>query len=90
MIGVTVSSQQNGTQSTPGAPINSVDANSPAAKAGLKKGDIVTRVNTQRIDDADSLIAAIRSHAPGEKVSLTYTRGSQSTTVQVTLGSAAV
>ncbi|HEY7048293.1 MAG TPA: trypsin-like peptidase domain-containing protein [Jatrophihabitantaceae bacterium] len=89
VIGVSVSSQQNGSQSKPGAPIESVDANSPAAKAGLEQGDVVTRVNTQRIDDADSLIAAIRSHAPGEKVSLTYTRGSQSTTVQVTLGSAA-
>jgi len=46
-------------------------------------------VNTQRIDDADALIAAIRSHAAGEKVSLTYTRSGQSKTVQMTLDSAA-
>jgi putative serine protease PepD len=49
----------------------------------------VTAVNTQRIDDADALVAAIRSHAPGEKVSITYSRAGKSATVQVTLGSAA-
>ena len=89
VIGVEVPSQQSGTQSTPGAPLSKVDAGGPAAKAGLKAGDVVTMVNSQRIDDADSLIAAVRSHAPGEKVSITYTRASQSKTVQVTLGSAA-
>jgi len=89
VIGVQVASQQNSSQTTAGATLNKVDANSPAAKAGLKAGDVVTRVDTQRIDDADALIAAIRSHAAGEKVSLTYTRAGQSKTVQVTLGSAA-
>jgi putative serine protease PepD len=84
VIGVKVSSQQQ--SSTAGATLNSVDANSPAAKAGLKTGDVVTKVNSQRIDDADALIAAVRSHAPGEKVSVTYLRGGQSATVQVTLG----
>ncbi|HZE50611.1 MAG TPA: trypsin-like peptidase domain-containing protein [Jatrophihabitantaceae bacterium] len=89
VIGVQVAPQQNSSQTTAGATLNKVDANSPAAKAGLKAADVVTRVNTQRIDDADALIAAIRSHAPGEKVSLTYTRAGQSKTVSVTLGSAA-
>jgi putative serine protease PepD len=84
VIGVKVSSQQQ--SSTAGATLNSVDANSPASKAGLKTGDVVTKVNSQRIDDADALIAAVRSHAPGEKVSITYLRGGQSATVQVTLG----
>jgi putative serine protease PepD len=89
VIGVQVASQQNSSQTTAGATLNKVDANSPAAKAGLKAADVVTMVDTQRIDDADALIAAIRSHAPGEKVSLTYTRAGQSKTVPVTLGSAA-
>ena len=97
MIGVQVNSQTNANQSRQspatanqaamGAPLANVDAGGPAAKAGLKAGDVVIRVNTQRIDDADSLIAAIRSHAPGETVSLSYMRGSQAKTVQVTLGS---
>ena len=84
VIGVKVSSQQN--SATAGATLNSVDANSPAAKAGLKTGDVVTKVDSQRIDDADALIAAVRSHAPGEKVSITYLRNGQSNTVQITLG----
>jgi putative serine protease PepD len=89
VIGVQVSGQRNGNQSTPGATLQKIEANSPAQKAGLQVGDVVTRVDTQRIDDADALIAAIRSHAPGEKVSITYTRGGRSKTVQITLGSAA-
>jgi putative serine protease PepD len=84
VIGVKVSSQQN--SATTGATLNSVDANSPAAKAGLKAGDVVTKVDNQRIDNADALIAAVRSHAPGEKVSVTYLRNGQSNTVQITLG----
>ena len=87
VIGVQVPGRATN-QSTPGAQLSKVDANSPAAQAGLKVGDVVTMVNTQRIDTSDALIAAIRSHAPGEKVSLTYTRGGQSKTVQLTLGSA--
>jgi putative serine protease PepD len=92
VLGVTVSSGQQGNQQpsspTAGAPIASVDPNGPGAKAGLKSGDIVTMVDTQRVDDADGLIAAIRSHAPGDTVSLTYIRADKSTTVQAKLGSA--
>ncbi len=87
VIGVQVSAQ-SGNQVTTGATLTKVDADSPGAKAGLKAGDVVTMVNSQRIDDADALIAAIRSHAPGEQVSITYIRNGQSKTVSVTLGSA--
>jgi putative serine protease PepD len=87
VIGVQVPGRATN-QSTPGAQLSKVDANSPAAQAGLKVGDVVTMVNTQRIDTSDALIAAVRSHAPGEKVSLTYVRGGKSATVSITLGSA--
>ena len=63
-------------------------AGGPGANAGLKAGDIVTQVDNQRIDDADGLIASIRSHAPGDTVALTYVRGGASKTVHPTLGSA--
>ena len=86
VIGVQVRPQHNRNPSTPGAPLSKVYTGSPAAKAGLQAGDILTMVNTQRIDNADALIAATRSHAPGEKVSITYRRGWQAKTVQVTLG----
>ncbi len=58
-----------------------------AAKAGLKVGDVVTAVDDQRVDNADALIAAVRSHAPGEQVKVSYTRGGTTNTTDVTLGS---
>ncbi|HZC27687.1 MAG TPA: trypsin-like peptidase domain-containing protein [Actinopolymorphaceae bacterium] len=88
VLGVKVSARQNSTTTTTGATLASIDATGAAAKVGLKTGDRVTRLDSQRIDDADGLIAAVRSHAPGDTVSLTYVRGGASKTVRVTLGSA--
>jgi putative serine protease PepD len=86
ILGVKVSGQQSASTTT-GATLTEVDANSPAAKVGLKSGDVVTGVDTQRIDDADALIAAVRSHAPGDTVSVTYLRGGAAKTARITLGS---
>jgi putative serine protease PepD len=57
-----------------------------AQTAGLRAGDVVTKVGDRRIDGADSLIAAIRSHRPGQKVPISYVRGGTTHTVTVTLG----
>jgi putative serine protease PepD len=84
IIGASVTSAQDA--SVNGAQLRSVDAGSPAAKAGLRSGDVVTAVGTQRVEDGDGLIATIRSHAPGETVPITYQRGGASKTVNVTLG----
>jgi len=86
ILGVKVSAQQSSASSTTGATLSEVDANSPAQKVGLKSGDVVTQVDTQRIDDADALIAAVRSHAPGDTVSVSYLRGGTSKTARITLG----
>ena len=42
----------------------------PAAAAGLEKGDVVTTVDGKPVTDGISLIVAIRSHQPGETVTL--------------------
>ncbi|MBW8481353.1 trypsin-like peptidase domain-containing protein [Actinomadura sp. PM05-2] len=60
----------------------------PADKAGLKPGDLITKVNDQPIEDASDLIAQIRSKAPGDKMKITYQRNGREATVEVTLGSA--
>ncbi|QRP46935.1 trypsin-like peptidase domain-containing protein [Amycolatopsis sp. FDAARGOS 1241] len=66
-----------------GAQLGDITPGSPAEKAGLKSGDVVTKIDDRTIDSADTLIAAIRTRAPDEKVTFTLSGGR---TVQVTLG----
>jgi putative serine protease PepD len=72
-----------------GAKIVAVTAGGPAAAAGLPSGAVVTKADDRIIDSADALVAAVRSKAPGDKMTLTYTDPSGANkTDQVTLGSA--
>jgi putative serine protease PepD len=71
-----------------GALIAQLTPNGPAAGAGLKAGDIITAIDGQRLDDPVALVAAVRSHAPGDTVTVTYQRNGQTQKVQVKLGSA--
>ncbi|MEV4975770.1 S1C family serine protease [Streptomyces scopuliridis] len=63
-----------------------VVANGPAAKAGLKAGDVITKFNGIPIDSGPTLIGQIWTHKPGDKVTLTYKRDGKESTAQVTLG----
>ena len=73
-----------------GAKIVEVTGGGAAAAAGLPSGVVVTKVDDRVIGSADALVAAVRSKAPGEKVTLTYLDPSgKPQTVQVTLGKAA-
>jgi putative serine protease PepD len=85
-LGVTVSTATGGTVGQ-GARIRTVDPNGEAKAAGLKAGDVVTRVDDQVIEDSDSLVATIRGHRPGDTVQLTYVRGGDTRTVTIKLGS---
>ena len=87
VLGVEVGGTSSSTPSVAGVPLHTVNAGGVAAKAGLKVGDVVTAVDDQRVNSADALIAAVRSHAPGEQVKVSYTRGGTNSTVTVTLGS---
>ncbi|MFI5957017.1 S1C family serine protease [Cryptosporangium sp. NPDC051539] len=82
-LGVSAQDTQNGT----GAQIAQVTNGSGADKAGLKAGDVVTAIGDRRVTDTDGLVAAVRSHNPGESVRITYTRGGQSSTATATLNS---
>ena len=85
-LGVSVGDNADGT-SPGGASIAAVTPGGSAAKAGIAVGDVVTKVGNRSIDSADALIAAVRSSKPGDKITLTYTRGGDSHTATVTLGS---
>ena len=85
-LGVSVSDIADGSVDG-GAGIAMVTPGSGADKAGLEVGDVVTKIGDRGIDSADALIAAVRSHQPGDEVTLTYTRDGDTRTATVTLGS---
>ncbi|WP_326780805.1 trypsin-like peptidase domain-containing protein [Streptomyces longwoodensis] len=64
-----------------------VEAGGPAAQAGLKSGDVITKLDDRVIDSGPTLIGEIWTHKPGDKVTLTYERGGKTHTVDLTLGS---
>ncbi|MGW5538732.1 S1C family serine protease [Streptomyces sp. NPDC004009] len=66
-----------------------VESGGPADKAGLKPGDVITRLDDHVIDSGPTLIGEIWTHKPGDKVSITYKRDGQEHTVDLTLGSRA-
>ncbi|WP_033288378.1 S1C family serine protease [Amycolatopsis jejuensis] len=66
-----------------GAQLGDITPGSPAEKAGLKSGDVVTKIGDRVIDSANTLVAAVRTRAPNEQVTFTLADGR---TVQVTLG----
>jgi putative serine protease PepD len=69
-----------------GALVGAVEPNSPADDAGLQRGDVITKVGDEDINDAAALTASIRSHDPGGQVTITYTRDGDEHTTDVTLG----
>jgi putative serine protease PepD len=86
-IGVKVTTAANSQGVTTGARLVSVESGQAGAKGGLKAGDVITKLDSREIDSDDALIAAVRSHRPGDTVTLTYTRNGTTHTTRVTLGS---
>ncbi|MEH3130159.1 MAG: trypsin-like peptidase domain-containing protein [Mycolicibacterium neoaurum] len=74
--------------SVDGAKIVEVTQGGAAAAAGLPSGVVVTKVDGRVINSADALVAAVRSKAPGTKVTLTFDGPGGSQTMDVTLGKA--
>ncbi|MGW3376885.1 S1C family serine protease [Streptomyces hydrogenans] len=92
VIGVSLDMQFNGDgarvgdKGKDGTP--SVTPDGPAAKAGLRPGDVITKVDGQRVHNGEELIVKIRAHRPGDALALTLTRDGRELTRTVTLGSA--
>jgi serine protease Do len=66
----------------------SIVPGSPAAKAGLKAGDIITKIAGKEINEQNSLTSLIAQHAVGEEVELTIIRDGNEQTIKVTLEAA--
>jgi serine protease Do len=73
------------TESDGGAKITEVTKESGAEKAGLKEGDIITKIGDEKVEDADDVYKAVGKLKPNDKVNISYKRAGKETTVPVTL-----
>ena len=62
-----------------------VTAGSPASKAGLNEGDIITKVDGKNLNASNPLLSAISAHAPGDQIKISYLRDGKEQTADVTL-----
>lgn len=83
VIGVQIDSTYDGD----GARIAGVENGGPAAGAGLKSGDVITKVNGVPVVDSTEAIVSIRSNAPGDEVTVTIERNGSEREYKITLGS---
>jgi putative serine protease PepD len=75
----------NGSAQIAGAKVAQVVANTPAARAGLRTGDVIVGIDGEQVGSADSLIANVRERAVGEKVALKVLRDGKAVTLTATL-----
>jgi len=69
-----------------GVKVTEVTNESAAKKAGIKEGDIITKIGDTKIEDPDQLSEAVRKHKPGEKVTVTLLRDKKEQKVTTELG----
>jgi serine protease Do len=70
-----------------GLKITEVQKESAAAAAGLKEGDIITKVDGKEMKESEQLVEAIRAHKPGDEVAIDYLRDGKKNSTKATLKS---
>ncbi|WP_300162732.1 DegQ family serine endoprotease [Solidesulfovibrio sp.] len=91
-IGVTIqdidenTAKALGLDNTKGALVTSVLEGQPAAKAGIKTGDVITAVAGDKVENTNELLRRIASLKPGQSTEMTLVRKGSPVTVSVTLG----
>ena len=78
---------QNHLAVSSGALVQMVAQNSPAARAGIKDGDIIVSMGAQEITTSDEVVAAVRNARIGERLRIELVRGTAHMAVTVTMGS---
>jgi len=81
-LGVSVT---DATGDVPGALIRQVTSGSPADKAGLKEGDLITKIGNTPVEGGDTVVGQVRGFKVGQQVQITYMRDGKSSNVSVTL-----
>ncbi|GGB08100.1 PDZ domain-containing protein [Puia dinghuensis] len=82
-LGVTTQKPENGPA---GAKVGEVSEGSAADKAGLKEGDLITKVDAKTIDGPSALSETIHTYKPGDKVAITFQRDGKEQKVTAELG----
>lgn len=72
-----------------GALVSRVVPDSPADRAGLRDGDIITEIGNRATENTDDVIRTVRDHRPGDEVIVTVRRGERSRALKVDLGTRA-
>ena len=80
MLGVVTEDAEGGVK------VTEITDESAAKKAGIKEGDIITKIGDTKIDDPDKLSEEVRKHKPGEKVTVTLLRDKKEQKVTAELG----
>jgi serine protease Do len=78
--------KQFGLNQAGGAVVAQIDPDTPAAKAGVKQGDVILKVNGQQVDSANALRLRISQTPPGSTVKLEVSRDGKVQDIDVTLG----
>ncbi|MFC5825092.1 S1C family serine protease [Nonomuraea insulae] len=81
-LGVSVTDASGGVS---GALISQVTAGSPAEKAGLKQGDLITKIGETAVSGGDTVVGQVRGYKVGQKVEVTYQRDGKESTVTVAM-----
>src|SRR6187455_1479089 len=69
-----------------GVKVTELTDESAAKKAGIKEGDIITKIGDTKIEDPDQLSETVRKHKPGEKVTVTVLRDKKEQKITTELG----
>jgi serine protease Do len=77
--------KQAGVKEGQGVYVQSVPSDGAAVQAGIKEGDVITKINGMAVTSGMEMSAGIASYRPGEKVPVTYVRNGKENTVSVTL-----
>lgn len=85
-LGVTVRQALNDNYRPAGALVVSLTSGSPAKKAGIDPGDVITKLGGQPVAGVSDLTGALAEHKPGDTVKVTVTRDGSTTTISVKLG----
>ncbi len=68
-----------------GATVLEITKGSPAEKAGLRKGDVITKLNDSAIESPERLFDAVHNYKPGDKVKISFNREGKAQTVTAIL-----